>query len=203
MREYSFYLRIAFATTMKCPIDYYSAPDDMWTPPEPGSPYSSEGIVKMIVKGTGLEFPYPDATAPGREEIPPAQPESVEQRQTIGAIQEAQTMESLQQVGVGLPNPQDVEIPSGESQSAEAAQARPELPTRAGFIMHGSAMLTRPQQAEMTPVLKERVDFNKDDEVEPSMWKSALMTATRNWLSAPVGSGLTEGAPSSPEELEK
>ena len=114
-------------------------------------------------------------------------------------------MESLLQVGVGLPNPQDVEIPSGESQSAEAAQVRPELPTRAGVIGHGSAqesLLTRPQQAEMTPVLKERVDFNKDDEVEPSMWKSALMTATRNWLSAPVGSGLTPGPPSDPEELE-
>ena len=34
------------------------------------------------------------------------------------------------------------------------------------------------------------------------MFKSALMTATRNWLSAPVGSGLSEGAPSSLEELE-
>ena len=54
----------------------------------------------------------------------------------------------------------------------------------------------------MTPVLKERVDFNKDDEVEPSMWKSALMTATRKWLSAPVGSCLTSGQPSSLEDLE-
>ena len=40
MREYSFYLRVAYATTMKCPIEYYSAPDKMWPPPEPGSPYS-------------------------------------------------------------------------------------------------------------------------------------------------------------------
>ena len=63
-------------------------------------------------------------------------------------------------------------------------------------------MLTRPQQAEMAPVVKERVDFTQEDQSEPSMFKSALMTATRNWLSAPVGSGLTEGAPSSPEELE-
>ena len=44
--------------------------------------------------------------------------------------------------------------------------------------------------------------FNDEDKVEPTMWKSALMTATRNQLSAPVGSGLTEGLPSSPEELE-
>ena len=34
-REYSFYLRVAFATTMKCPVEYYSAPDTVWTPPEP------------------------------------------------------------------------------------------------------------------------------------------------------------------------
>ena len=63
-------------------------------------------------------------------------------------------------------------------------------------------MLTRPQQAEMAPVLRERVDFTTDDKAEPSMFKTALMAATRNWLSAPVGSGLTEGAQSSLEELE-
>ena len=66
MREYSFYFRIAFATIMKCPIDYYSAPDEMWTPPEPGTPYSDDDVVKMVVKGSGLEFPYPDATVHGR-----------------------------------------------------------------------------------------------------------------------------------------
>ena len=81
MREYSFYLRIAFATIMKCPIDYYSAPDEMWTLPEPGNPYSVDDVIKMLCKGTGLEFPYPDAAVPGREEIPPAAPESVKQRQ--------------------------------------------------------------------------------------------------------------------------
>ena len=114
-------------------------------------------------------------------------------------------MESLQKVGVALPDPQGVEIPSGESLSAEAAQEGSELPSRAGFIIHGSAqesLLTRPQQAEMTPVLKERVNFDKEDEAEPSMWKTALMTATAQWLSAPVGSGLTPGPPSEPEELE-
>ena len=142
-REYSFYLRVAYATTMKCPIEYYSAPDEIWTPPEPGSPYSSEDIVKMIVKGTGLWFPYADATAPGREEIPPADPESVERRQTIAAVQEAKTMESLQKVGVALSNPQEVEIPSGESPSAEAAQEGSE------------PLLMRPQQAEMTAVMRE------------------------------------------------
>ena len=105
----------------------------------------------MIVKGTGLWFPYADATAPSREEIPPADPESVERRQTIAAVQEAQTMESLQKVGVTLPTPQEVEIPSGGSPLAEAAQ------------VGAGPLLTRPQQDEMspfvetTPVLKERV----------------------------------------------
>ena len=122
MREYSFYMRIAFATTMKCPIDYYSAPDEMWTPPEPGHPYTVDDLTTMIGRETGGEFPYPDSAVTGREEIPPAAPESVEQRQVVGAIQEAQTMESLRQVNVSLQAPQDVVIPSGESQSAEAAQ---------------------------------------------------------------------------------
>ena len=67
-------------------------------------------------------------------------------------------------------------------------------------------LLTRPQQdemapfVEMTPVLKERVDSNKEEELP--MWKAALMTATNQWLSAPVGMGLTPGEPSEPEELE-
>ena len=52
----------------------------------------------------------------------------------------------------------------------------------------------------MTPVLKERVDFNKEEELP--MWKAALMTATSQWLSSPVGMGLTPGEPSEPEELE-
>ena len=121
-REYSFYLRVAFVTIVKCPIEYYSAPEEIWTPPEPGSPYTSEDVVQMIVKGTGLEFPYPDATAPGREVSPPANQASVERRQTIAAVQEAQTMESLQKVGVVLPDPQEVEIPSSGSLSAEAVR---------------------------------------------------------------------------------
>ena len=54
----------------------------------------------------------------------------------------------------------------------------------------------------MTPVLKEKVNFDKEDEAEPTMWQTALMTATAQWLSAPVGSGLTPGPPSEPEELE-
>ena len=148
----------------------------------------------MIVKDTGLWYPYADADAPGRTEIPPAEPESVAQRQTIAAVQEAETMESLQKVGVDLPEPQDVEIPSGGSPLAEAAQKGT------------GPLLTRPQQdemapfVEMTPVLKERVDFNKEEELP--MWKAALMTATNQWLSSPVGMGLTPGEPSEPEELE-
>ena len=97
-------------------------------------------------------------------------------------------MESLQKVGVDLPEPQGIEIPSGGSPLAEAAQKGT------------GPLLTRPQQAEMTPVLKERVDFNKEEELP--MWKAALMTATNQWLSAPVGMGLTPGEPSEPEELE-
>ena len=34
------------------------------------------------------------------------------------------------------------------------------------------------------------------------MLKTALLTATQNWLRAPVGGGLTEGLPTSPEELD-
>ena len=63
-------------------------------------------------------------------------------------------------------------------------------------------MLTPPKQTEMAPTMKEKADFTQEDQSEPSMFKTALLTATQNWLSAPVGSGLTEGAPSSPEELE-
>ena len=72
-------------------------------------------------------------------------------------------MEPLQKAGVVLPDPQGVEIPSGGSLSAEAAQEGSELPRRAVFIIHGSAqesLLTRPQQADMTPVLKEKVKFD-------------------------------------------
>ena len=69
--------------------------------------------------------------------------------------------------------------PSGESQSAEAAQMR-----------------------QLKSGEKERVDFTPEDQSEPSMWKTALMTATQNCLSAPVGGGLTEGMPSSTEELD-
>ena len=88
-------------------------------------------------------------------------------------------MESLMQVNVGLQDPQDVVIPSGESQSAEAAQT-----------------------SQLRSGEKEKVDFTQEDQSEPSMFKTALLTATQNWLSAPVGSGLTEGMPSSPEELD-
>jgi len=204
-REYSFYLRVAYVCTAKCPVEYYSAPEDIWTPPEPGSPYTADDVAKLVVKGTGLEFPYPDVTAPGRDTVPPATQASVEQRQTIAAVQEAQTMESLRQVGVALPNPPEIGIivaPSGESQSAETAQIGPELPTGAGAVAHGSAqepLLTRPPQAEMAAELKERVDFDKN--AEPSMWTTALLTATAQWLHSPVGSGVTRGEASKPEEL--
>ena len=88
-------------------------------------------------------------------------------------------MESLIQVDVGPQDPQDIVIPSGEGQSAEAAQ------------------LSQLKSGE-----KEKVDFTQEDKSQPSMFKTALLTATQNWLSAPVGGGLTEGAPTSPEELE-
>ena len=134
-REYSFYLRAAYVSTVKCPVEYYSAPDDMWTPPEPGFPYNADDVTRLVVKGSGLEFPYPDVAVPGRDVVPPATQASVEQRQAIAAVQEAQTMESLERVGVALPNPP--EIDSG-SQSAEAAQAEPEPPTDAGATAQGS-----------------------------------------------------------------
>ena len=70
-------------------------------------------------------------------------------------------------------------VPSGESQSAETAQ-----------------------MSQLKSGEKERVDFTPKDQSEPSMWKTALMTATQNCLSAPVGGGLTEGMPSSAEELD-
>ena len=88
-------------------------------------------------------------------------------------------MESLIQVDVGPQDPQDIVIPSGESQSAEAAQT-----------------------SQLKSGEKEKVDFTQEDQSKPSMFKTALLTATQNWLSAPVGGGLTEGAPTSPEELE-
>ena len=88
-------------------------------------------------------------------------------------------MESLIQVDVGPQDPQDIAVPSGESQSAEAAQV-----------------------SQLKSGEKEKVDFTQEDKSQPSMFKTALLTATQNWLSAPVGGGLTEGAPTSPEELE-
>ena len=33
-REYSFYLRVAFASIVRCPVEYYSTPGKMWVPPE-------------------------------------------------------------------------------------------------------------------------------------------------------------------------
>ena len=88
-------------------------------------------------------------------------------------------MESLIQVDVGPQDPQDIVIPSGESQSAEAAQT-----------------------SQLKSGEKEKVDFTQEDKSQPSMFKTALLTATQNWLSAPGGGGLTEGTPSSPEELD-
>ena len=43
-REYSFYLRVAAASTVLCPVEYYSAPGKMWTPPELGKPYTLEEV---------------------------------------------------------------------------------------------------------------------------------------------------------------
>ena len=47
-REYSFYLRLAFASTMECPVEYYSAPAEMWDPPEHGSPFNAEQIRAIL-----------------------------------------------------------------------------------------------------------------------------------------------------------
>ena len=69
--------------------------------------------------------------------------------------------------------------PSGESQSAETALAN-----------------------QLKSGEKEKVDFTQEDQSMPSMLKTALLTASQNWLRAPVGGGLTEGQPTSPEELE-
>ena len=52
----------------------------------------------------------------------------------------------------------------------------------------------------MAAVMKERVDFDKD--AEPSLWTTALMTATSQWLHSSVGFGVTQGKASKPEELE-
>ena len=70
-------------------------------------------------------------------------------------------------------------VPSGESQSAETALAN-----------------------QLKSGEKEKVDFTQEDQSMPSMLKTALLTATQNFLRAPVGGGLTEGLPTSPEELE-
>ena len=70
-------------------------------------------------------------------------------------------------------------VQSGESQSAETALAN-----------------------QLKSGEKEKVDFTQEDQSMPSMLKTALLTATQNWLRAPVGGGLTEGLPASPEELE-
>ena len=69
--------------------------------------------------------------------------------------------------------------PSGESQLAETALAN-----------------------QLKSGEKEKVDFTQEDQSMPSMLKTALLTASHNWLRAPVGGGLTEGQPTSPEELE-
>ena len=45
--------------------------------------------------------------------------------------------------------------------------------------------------------MKERVAF--DESEEQPMYKTALMTATAEWLSAPVGKGLTPGEAAEPE----
>ena len=50
LREYSFYIRVAFAWKMSCPFQCYSAPDDMWRPLEPGFPLSVCQVCDMGVK---------------------------------------------------------------------------------------------------------------------------------------------------------
>ena len=88
-------------------------------------------------------------------------------------------MDSLAQVTASSQGPPGAVTPSGESQLAEAAHV-----------------------SQLKSGEKEKVDFTQEDQSAPSMFKTALLTATQNWLSAPVGGGLTEGVPTSPEELE-
>ena len=49
-REYSFYLRVAHASTMVCPVEHYSESETMWVLPEPGTPFNVEQIRATLVE---------------------------------------------------------------------------------------------------------------------------------------------------------
>ena len=74
---------------MLCPIEYYLSPDSMWTPPEPGTPYSVAQICAMLV----------------REDSPaaPVISERLRKAAAIAAQQEIETAASLLRVATDLP----------------------------------------------------------------------------------------------------
>ena len=49
-RDYSFCLRVGYISIMRCPVNYYSEPDEMWVPPEPGRPFTEHQVCQMIAK---------------------------------------------------------------------------------------------------------------------------------------------------------
>ena len=92
-RGYSFCLRVSYISTMRCPVNYYSVPGEMWVPPEPGKPYSENQVCQLISRH-GKGTPTAKAGAETREVAAVAA-----RRQHIAAVQQTETVESLSRVG--------------------------------------------------------------------------------------------------------
>ena len=105
---------------MLCPVEYYSLPEDVWEPPEHGTPYTL-GKIREILGEVAPDAPG-EAQCFGQktfaEIAPPEEKEGKGSRQTIAAVQQTETAESLSRVGANLPE----DLSGRQSAEAEARE---------------------------------------------------------------------------------
>ena len=113
---------------MLCPVPYYSLPADMWEPPEHGTPHTL-GKIREILGEVAPDAPG-EAQCFGQktfaEIAPPEEKKGKGSRQTIAAVQQTETAESLSRVGANLPE----DLSGRQSAEAEALERHTVFSTR-------------------------------------------------------------------------
>ena len=113
LREYSFCLRVAYASTVLCPVQYYSAPGKMWAPPEVSKPYTFDEICNLrdreprsetqdcsgsgSLQGPAVLVPHVDRNSLRQDPVPSDDSRMVQLKRII-TIQADETLAALEDI---------------------------------------------------------------------------------------------------------
>ena len=109
-REYSFFLRVAHAATMVCPVEYYNAFEGMWDPPLPGSPFDATRICSM--SGAVVILPGDGSKSQGMKTS-----NQIQSRMQIAEHQQRETNTSIFNLAATMTHEELPDAPAAAGQS--------------------------------------------------------------------------------------